>query len=173
MSREANPRLQPALLGFLTLGPLHAYALHAELKRELGGVWRLGLSQLYAFLKALEHEGLVETRAEQGPRPRERIVYSITEAGKTAFLFWAMESSEHARHFRLDFLVRLYFVRRLSPHNLPALAASQSTVLKARLESLEKELAKPVDAFEHLVLDFRRSEILAILNWLDRCLGAA
>ncbi len=57
MPRDTSVSPQPVLLGLLMNEPRHGYELHQEFSRNLGRVWQIGLSQLYAQLKLLEQAG--------------------------------------------------------------------------------------------------------------------
>jgi hypothetical protein len=68
--------MEHALLGFLARRPMHAYEMHQTLmeSRELGLIWHLKQSQLYALLTRLEDAGYVTTVTEpQGTRPPRKI----------------------------------------------------------------------------------------------------
>jgi PadR family transcriptional regulator AphA len=163
---------QPVLLGFLMLGPRHPYELHREFERELGRVWQLGRGHLYAHLKQLAQSGLATVEVEAQKNRPARNIYRIKEAGKNAFMEWMHTPSSHARNIRLEFLARLYFHRRLSLPGLDRLVSDQKALLESRIESFESAAAKTEDEFWSLVLDFRVSEMRAIVSWLDRSVGA-
>jgi DNA-binding PadR family transcriptional regulator len=80
----ANP-LALAVLSCLWERPMYPYEMTTSL-RERGkeDSIRLNFGSLYAVIKSLEKHGLIEaTHTErEGNRP-ERIVYDITEAGRT------------------------------------------------------------------------------------------
>jgi DNA-binding PadR family transcriptional regulator len=158
-----------ALLGFLMPGPKHAYELHQEFKRELGRVWRVGRSQLYAQLKQLVEPGWATVQVEAQPNRPSRQVYHLTSAGRDAFLAWLHQPIPHLRHVRLEFLARLYFFRRLSLPGLEQLVAGQKALLQTHLESVDHAVAQADDDFWRLVLEFRRGQMEAVIHWLDRC----
>jgi DNA-binding PadR family transcriptional regulator len=170
MSRDTTVSPQPVLLGFLMLGPRHPYELHQEFDRELGRVWQLGQSHLYAHLKQLAEAGLVSVKTETQPNRPARHVCHITPAGQEAFLTWLHQPTQHVRHIRLEFLARLYFFRRLSLPGLEQLVAEQKALFQSRIESLSRAIAETEDEYWRLVLEFRQSEIETIIRWLDRCL---
>ena len=170
MTREADVSSAPVLLGLLMSQPRHGYELYQEYSHELGRVWRIGLSQLYAQLKQLEADGLVTARAElQAARPSRKI-YQITPAGQEAFLDWVHQPSRHIRDIRLEFLARLYFFRRLALPGLEQLVAAQKAVCQAQVEALAGSAVETDDAFASLVIEFRQGQLRAIIGWLDRCL---
>ena len=170
MSKESWVSAQPVLLGLLTLGPGHPYELHQELERELGRVWHVGLSHLYAYLKQLAEAGLVTVETEAQPNRPARNVYHITPAGQEAFVRWLHRPIQHVRHIRLEFLARLYFFRRLSLPGLEQLVSDQKALFQSRVESLNRAMDDTEDGYWRLVLEFRRGEMEAVMRWLDLCL---
>jgi PadR family transcriptional regulator AphA len=170
VTHDADISPQPALLGFLMAGPRHGYELHQEFSRDLGQVWRVGLSQLYAQLKQMEEAGLVAAQTEPQPSRPPRKVYHLTLAGRDAFLDWVHRPTPHLRHVRLEFLARLYFFRRLALPGLDQLVAEQKALYRARVESLARAAAESGDDFEQLVIEFRQGQFEAVIRWLDRCL---
>jgi DNA-binding PadR family transcriptional regulator len=170
MSKETLPSPHPVLLGFLMPGPKHPYELHQEFTLELGRVWHIGQSHLYAYLKQLAESGLATVKTEAQTNRPARNVYHITPAGQEAFLNWLHQPTQHSRHIRLEFLARLYFFRRLALPGLEQLVADQKALFQSRVESLNHAIAKTDDEYWRLVLEFRRSEMETIIGWMDRCL---
>lgn len=170
MSHETTISPLPALLGFLMLGPRHPYELHQDFDRALGRVWYIGQSRFYACLKQLAESGLVTVKVEaQNSRPARK-VYHLVPAGEAEFLGWLHRPTPHVRHIRLEFLTRFYFFKRLGLPGLEQLVDAQQTILQSRLELLDQAMAESDDGYWRLVLDFRRSEIQAVVGWLARCL---
>ena len=172
MPKDVTVSPQPVLLGFLMLGPRHPYELHQEFDDELGRVWRVGQSHLYAYLKQLAESELATVKTEAQTNRPARNVYYITPAGQETFLNWLHQPTLHSRHIRLEFLARLYFFRRLSLPGLEQLVADQKALLQSRLVALSRAIAETEDEYWRLVLEFRQSEMRAILGWLDRCLSS-
>ena len=170
MSKETLPSPQPVLLGFLMLGPKHPYELYQEFEHELGRVWRIGQSHLYAYAKLLAESGLATVKTETQRNRPARNVYHITPAGEAAFLDWLHRPTQHGRYIRLEFLARLYFFRRLSLPGLEQLVADQKALFQSRIESLGRTIAETDDEYWRLVLEFRQGEMETIIRWLDRCL---
>ena len=131
-------------------------------------MWRLGLSQLYAELKQLETEGLVEfTFHAQELRPAKKM-FKLTPAGRAAFKQWIETPAHGVRELRVEFMVRYYFAERTSKKAVGVLMERQR-------ESLRKELATLTTLptiseshnFERLVRTFRISQLRAALDWLE------
>ena len=157
---------EPALLGFLQDEPLHGYDLHKQVVSNLGAVWRLGLSQMYAILKEYEARGLIKTIvvASQTGRPQRKLL-KLTPQGKRAFEAWMHQSAHGLREFRVDFFARLYFARAAGGPALRAFLKQQISSTRDEYETLgEKE---PPSEFAGVVVGFRRAQLEAILEWLE------
>ena len=182
MTRAEMPA-EHAILGLLALddGPGHGYDLarHFADGQPLAEVIRLEAGMLYHHLKKLERAGWATSSvAPQGPRP-PRQVYEITPAGRAELGRWLGEPVAHTREIRLEFLVKLYFARRLDPALAARLLAEQlDTCLR-----LEQSLARQLDrletddspdmtlddrAFTRLVLELRLAQTRAAAAWLER-----
>lgn len=169
MPREVDASPQPVLLGLLMAEPRHGYDLYQEFSRELGRVWDLGLSNLYAQLKQLEEAGLVEARTELQPSRPARKVYHLTPEGRAVFLEWVRQPTPYLRHIRVEFLARLYFFRRLALDGLDGLVDRQQAVCQVQMERFARLAAEADDAFRRCVLEFRCGQLEAVIRWLDRC----
>ena len=161
---------QPPLLGFLMSGPKHAYELHQEFNNQLGRVWRLGRSKLYAQLKQLEESGWAEIQTEFQPNRPPRKVYHLTPAGREAFLDWLHQPTPTLRRIRIELLTRVYFFEHLSLPGLDQLIADQRQLLQSRILLLNQKGAETEDRFCQLVLAFRKGQLEAVDRWLDGCL---
>ena len=169
-SRRAPLSIEWSLLGFLAEQPLHGYEIHQRLSQaaELGLVWRLKQSRLYALLTRLEERGYIDyTMEHQDARP-PRKVYAPTPEGKAALVTWLRTPVEHGRDFRLEFLAKLYFAQREGEEVLHALFEAQRRLCQEWLTLQQAALeAQEPNTFEWLVYRFRLGQVQAILEWLD------
>ena len=176
----ATPEMpaEHAILGLLSLddGPGHGYDLarHFGEGQPLGSVMRLESGMLYHHLKKLERVGWVTSTVEpQGPRP-PRQVYRITEAGQAELQRWLREPVAHTREIRLEFLVKLYFARRLDPDLATRLITEQRETCERLEQSLASRLATLESAadgeqsFSRLVFELRLAQTRAAIAWLTR-----
>ena len=170
MPARAGVSPQPALLGLLLSEPKHGYELFQEFSRELGRVWQVGQSQLYAQLRQLEEAGLVSVRVEEQPSRPARKIYQLTPLGRTAFEDWVRQPTPYLRRIRVEFLARLYFFRRLGLDGLDALVARQKAVCRDQIARFDQLMAGTNEPFARLVLEFRRGQLEAVIRWLDSCL---
>lgn len=160
--------LDKVALGFLMFGPAHGYDLHGRIVRELGPVWHIGMGHLYNALRDLEREGRVQsTLIPQADRP-PRKVYALTATGQEDFLDWVRRPVPAVRDLRAEFPTKLYFLRALGLGGWAELIEAQRTLLLARLAQLEEQYARiHPEAFHRLVLDLRRRQTQAALEWLE------
>jgi PadR family transcriptional regulator AphA len=165
-----------AILGLLVLdeGTGHGYDLarHFGDGQPLADVIRLEPGMLYHHLKKLAKTGWVTSTTEpQGNRP-PRLVYKITPEGRKELKRWLQEPVARTREIRLEFLVKLYFARRLDPALATRLLIEQRETLHKLEESLASQLETAPesdgDTFPRLVLDLRLEQTRAALAWLDR-----
>jgi DNA-binding PadR family transcriptional regulator len=175
MATSAPPShgLELALLGLLRTHPRHAYDLHQVLQRTeaLGIVWHLKQGHLYALLAKLEEAGYVASTLEpHGPRPPRKML-SLTARGREAFTQWLERPVEHGRDFRLEFLAKLYFAAQEGEAAIGPLIERQRMACREWLEELRQQIdaVSAEHPFERLVLQFRFSQLEAILSWLDSC----
>ena len=182
--RTRTPRTRPgrssmpgehAVLALLALagGTGHGYDLARQFQagQPLGDVLRLEPSMLYHHLKKLERNGWVTTTVEpQGSRP-PRQVHTLTDAGRSEVEGWLAEPVQRTREIRLEFLVKLYFARRLAADAVPVLLDRQRAVLTDALDRLREQTSQQTDdedaAFARDVLDLRLRQTQAAVDWLD------
>lgn len=167
----ATPVPDETILGILAAEPQHGYQLLTlfQSKAELGRVWTLSTSQLYAVLKRLEAEGQIRGKTLQSGEAPPRRHYSTTAAGRRRLEAWlqAPELSASVRQVRVQFMSRLYVARLLG---LPA-----QSLIDAQRAVCEKQRRQLLAArsnsgeMEDLVLDFVLGQLDAALAWLDRC----
>lgn len=162
-----------ALLGLLREGPRHGYGLAAAFGPEgrLGIALRLKMSQMYAYLRKLERQGLLVARDETGASShRARRVFALTEAGERAFDAWLAAPVATTREVRLAFLLKLAFTLD-DPARARTLLERQREATAAWLarQRARADLAAS-DAPPSLALLTLRHRILlseATLVWLD------
>jgi len=160
------------LLGLLAAQARHGYQLLDCFRdpAQLGNVWSLGTSQIYAVLKRLETQGLIAGRAVESADAPTRIEYTLTEVGMQRLEAWLNEAEPRAaaRQVRVEFLSRLYIARLL---NLPTLE-----IVRRQKASCRQRLADRIVARDsaspgvgRLALDLEVAQLEIILDWIDRC----
>lgn len=163
-------RSEYAILGALMKRPMHGYDIHKFLSSALGGVWYLGMSNMYGILRKLESDGYVSSTMEtDGKRPPKR-VFVISENGKGFFTDWILRPVSNIRDMRVEFIAKLFFLKALGLPGGEELVMRQKTVCRGMLESIGPA---PTErwGFTRLLSDFRSCQIRSILSWLEQCLG--
>lgn len=162
---KANISPEPALLGFLRDGPLHGYDLHKQVTQQLGPVWHLGMSQMYAILKEYEKRGWIKTIVvAQDGRPARKML-KLTPAGRRAFDAWLAQSARGLREFRVDFFARLYFARAAGRPALRQFLQQQIAATTQEREALQRNTN--ASEFGNVVRSFRVAQLDTILDWLE------
>lgn len=165
-----NVVVEMALLGLLKDNPRHGYDLAREFAdgTVLSDIIHLEPSLLYANVKKLERDGLVRSTIQrQGTRPPRRML-ELSPNGADALTTWLAEPVERTRDVRIEFLLKLYIARRISPERVPSLVAEQSDVCRRFIASLGEQIGAEDDAFRRLVLEMRLAQNVALVEWLDR-----
>ncbi|MEW6671865.1 MAG: PadR family transcriptional regulator [Thermodesulfobacteriota bacterium] len=156
------------LLGALMSGPRHGYEIMRFTEDTLGVTWLVGTSQLYALLKRLQQQGLLQSTLEhQDARPAKRI-FTITPQGKDAFLRWLHEPVHHVRDFRVEFMAKLFFFYQLSIRGGNRLVDAQIELLKALRLKIKRNHTAETDPYNRLVYGFKLSTVDARLKWLSQ-----
>jgi len=168
---EAFPVEEAVLGALLLLKGGHGYALEKLLATNLGPIWHIASSRLYAALRRLEDKGLIhgQTLPQEGRPPRR--VFTITPPGEKEFWNWAMSPVRHLRDVRVEFLAKLYFLHRLAPERMEGLINDEIAILERVHSRLarRKGLSIEDELVGRLALSFRLSQLQATIGWLRDC----
>ncbi|MPZ28751.1 MAG: PadR family transcriptional regulator [Micromonosporaceae bacterium] len=154
-----------ALLGLLHEGQMTGGQLMATAEERLGRYWSMTRSQVYRELPALAELGYVKLGR---PGPRSSQPYSITPAGKRAFLRWLTEEPSRDA-LRNSVALRVAFGDKQSPTQLRKL---QDTAVEYHNEELAltreqiKEAKKEGAEHGAAALEFAIGYHKAALAWL-------
>ena len=170
-------RLGPAehsLLGMLAVAGaegVHGYDLQRHYTDgALGEIIRLEPGMLYHHLKKLDRYGLITTETIPQPDRPDRRIHTLTAAGHEQLEGWLREPVRATREIRLDFLLKLFFARRLDPAHRAALIEQQRAVLAELATSLRRQMdaLDTAEGVDHApVLRLRLLLTQAALEWLD------
>ncbi len=160
------------ILGLLAADARHGYELLECFRdpAQLGEVWNLSTSQLYAVLKRLDHQGLIIGKAIQSENAPTRTEYCLTDAGIEKLKIWLDEPHPSAsiRRVRVDFLSRLYIARLLNVPTIP-IVQCQKAECQAMREALIIQRNQAAPGIGLLALDLVIAQLDAVLLWIDRC----
>jgi DNA-binding PadR family transcriptional regulator len=137
------------------------------LKEKLGGIWKLGRSNVYALLSQLERDGLVyHERVEQSNLPSRKVFY-LTAEGQRMIDEWMRSPVEHVRDFRLEFPAKLHFARAHSSAQASQLIRDQVALCVRKREETEAAMARSKSEIERQVLEYRIGVINGTVGWLE------
>ena len=163
-----------ALLGLLREGPQHGYRLAAAFTPggRLGIALRLKMSQMYAYLRKLERQGLLVARDEtDAGSHRARRVFALTAEGARVFDAWLAAPVEATREVRLAFLLKLAFTLDDPAQALALLdrqrAATAAWLARQRARATGASDSEERPTLGRLTLRHRILLSEATLTWLD------
>jgi DNA-binding PadR family transcriptional regulator len=160
------------LLGLLAYHPQHGYQLLDVFRdpAQLGCVWNLSVSQLYAVLKRLDTQEYIRGAEMSAPDAPPRTEYTLTESGYVRLKAWLEERqpSPSIRSVRVEFLSRLFVARLLNLPTIDLIRWQKATCTQKQTELIaQRETA--LAGVGYLALDLQIAQLDAILNWIDRC----
>ena len=144
--------VQSVLLGFLMKSGMTGYDLRKAFSMSFSFFSGISYGSIYPSLKKMESRGLISKRVELGEGAPNRNVYTITEAGKKAFLD-ALKSPFVPEQPKRAFLMRLFFFSHLSAEDREQIALVQLDSVKrlrGDLEESRPEVEGCADRFELL-----------------------
>src|SRR6185437_7580710 len=153
-------------LGILTRGDATGY----EIKKvfEDGGLQHFveaSFGSIYPALSRLTDEGLVSVREEAQEKRPDRKVYSITPAGRTAFLGALMKPLPEDKH-RSPFLFAMLFSDLLPGPRVENLIDGYIAQAEQKLAQLKSKAAEPLRAGERFAIELGRTVYESTLDFL-------
>ncbi len=160
------------ILGLIAARNCHGYELIEIFHdpAQLGSVWQMSTSQIYAVLKRLEREKQIighEVETEAAPN---RIEYQLTQAGQQQLETWLYDPapSSSIRRVRVEFLSRLFIARLLNIPTIP-IVQKQRAACEAEYASLLAERENLPGGMNFLTHELVIAQIEAVLQWIVRC----
>jgi len=162
--------IQHAVLALLGEGPSHGYELKSAFEAAVGPQWGpLNIGHLYQVLDRLSRDGLVvSNRVEQRIKP-DRLVYRITDAGRSELAGWLAAPSPRTGGFRDDFFLKLMAAAHSRDAEVVgAVLRSQRAFLLQELRNLEQlRRTREGDRVVRLLLAAAARHVAADLAFLD------
>ncbi len=153
-------------LGILTRGDATGY----EIKKlfEDDGYQHFveaSFGSIYPALNRLTEEGYVSVREESQEKRPDRKVYSITPAGRTAFVASLLKPLPEDRH-RSPFVFAMLFADLLPPSRVSGMLDAYIRQAEEKLAHLNEHAAASKSGGEQFVSGFGRAVYVAILDFL-------
>lgn len=159
-----------AILGVLRERQMHGYEIARRFSPDvdLGIVLPMDMSNVYALLKDLHEQGLIEGRREAvGLRP-PRTVYQLTEDADGQLRHWLEEPVRRMREVRSDLLIKLYFCAGIGANATIRLLDAQIAASHAYLARLLRSAGETAPgSFERLVHESKIGPARATIAWLE------
>ena len=160
------------LLGLLDQKPAHGYELFKRVAdpEDVGMIWRVKMSNLYAQLNKLERDGLISGTFQPGSSHPSRVEFTISKKGKESLENWLTMTVPHHRGLRQEFMLKYFFLRARPDINaLSALTIRQLGECEWWLEETRKNFLSvdPGNNIKIELLSYRLSVIKAQIEWLN------
>lgn len=123
-------------LGILTMRDATGYEIKKVFEEELSHFYEASFGSIYPALNRMTDDGWIACKAEaQDGRPDKKI-YSITSAGRIAFMD-ALQKKPRKDRIRSEFLAMMMFSDLMSPSRIAQLIDERLAALNAKLQELE------------------------------------
>ena len=156
------------LLGSLYTGPKHGYEIRRFLRNEMDSTWQVSTSQLYALLKKMEKDRLLNSEVElQNALPSKRI-FNITDSGRELFMEWMCNPTEHVRDLRVEFMAKIFFYYRYSLNGATELIDKQIIYLNDTRYKITQKRLNESNFYNRLVYSYREQTIELWLQWIKK-----
>ncbi|MDE1939798.1 MAG: PadR family transcriptional regulator [Alphaproteobacteria bacterium] len=153
-------------LGILTRADATGYEIKKRV--EEGGYRHFveaSFGSIYPALDKLTKDGLVSVRAEVQEKKPNRKVYSITKAGRSAFIAALMGPLPQDCH-RWPFAFAMKFADLLPEQRIAQMLDAYTAQTENTLTQLQQAGAKPQSRGEHFATGLGRAAYGAILDYL-------
>src|SRR5512146_999264 len=122
---------------------------------------------IYPALNRLTQEGMVSVRSEAQEKRPDRKVYSITEAGRAAFLNSLMKKLPEDRH-RSPFVFAMLFSHLLPQPLVVEMLDTYIEQSEMKLAQLMEPKSQPESEGERFVTGYGRAVFIAMVNYLRK-----
>ena len=171
MARER--KIDMVILGLLSHEDRTGYDIKKQIDGAISFFWKGSFGNIYPTLKDLEESGLVKSAgATEGGR--EKIVYSITAAGREHLAEW-LKNGQATNELRYETLLKMFFGGNAGREDALANIAQfeaevrQSlAILKMYCGNLEKVLDVEDHVYFYLTASFGVESYEAYLKWCDK-----
>lgn len=172
--------LKHGILGLLNYSNMTGYEIREVFRDSLNFFWTAQTSQIYRELQTLSKNGWVTgTTVVQTGKP-DKIVYSITDAGKAELLRWLSES-ETGLSARIPVLMRVFFFgerskeenlayfKRLQEECRQYLAAMEPIGESVQLYSQMLDAPQKAEYWQ-MTADFGKRTMQMYIDWAQACI---
>ncbi|WP_214104615.1 PadR family transcriptional regulator [Acrocarpospora catenulata] len=157
--------IRHGLLALLSQGARYGYQLRTEFEASTGATWPLNIGQVYTTLSRMERDGLVAPgeQDDQG-----RVVYAITEQGRSELARWFSTPIAQADRPRDELVIKLAMAVIAPDVDAAAMIQAQRSATMRTLQQLTKA-KRGAGVAQRLVYDSMIFQAEAEQRWLDHC----
>lgn len=145
------------ILALLSIEPMTGYDLAQNMKISVESLWTATYSQIYPSLHKLEQEGLVTSENHVRGQHMQRIVYTLTEAGRQAFTAWLHEPIQYLP-FRDPFKLWASYIDECPPAVVFRNIAEHIRLHTQRAATLE-QIADAIASGEHPLIQAQQAHL--------------
>jgi DNA-binding PadR family transcriptional regulator len=159
-----------SLLGFFINKPSYGYELYKYISKETSffNIWYLKQSQFYGFLERLFNEGFLSPKLIEGEQYPDRKLFTITDAGIQQLENWITTPVKRGREMRQEFIAKLFIAQNFYEEKIELLVENQMNVCHQWLDEQDLCLFNEKDHFQILLINYRKKQIQAMLEWLKQ-----
>lgn len=161
------------VLVLLSQRPAHGFAVSqlTAADGELGRIWRIPRPVIYRAIGRLLEAGLIAPESVEPGLGPQRTIYTVTAQGRQEAENWLSTPVDHVRDMRSHLLLKLALLHRAGGD--PAdLLKRQRAVLDPIARAMAAQQAD-LDAFDAILLAWRRATAAAALGFLDEIMPKA
>jgi DNA-binding PadR family transcriptional regulator len=171
--------LGDAILACLTEHPMTGYELAKTFDSSIGFFWKTDHQQIYRELSRLRERGYIQGREVVQTGKPNKLVYTLTPEGRSAFRHWAARPSTPAS-IKDDLLVRLYALEAVDIEPLRADLMARLEHHRDRYERYERIVKKrfpdgtasPADMGKLLNLRIGLRHERMVADWCEEAITA-
>jgi len=165
-------KMNQVILGLLNHENLTGYEIKKRIDNSLRYFWKGSFGSIYPALASLEDMGLIsKVKNENNASKREKIIYSITESGRSYLIKW-LEDSKSSNSLKYEMLLKLFFGgavdNTISIETITEFEneiAGDLSLLKIYKDNLSKVLNQRDHVFYYLTVSFGVETYEAYLRW--------
>lgn len=167
-------KMNQVILGLLNHEDLTGYEIKKRIDDSLHYFWKGSFGSIYPALASLEEMGMIiKVDSDECISKRERIVYGITETGRSYLIKW-LEESKTSNTLKYEILLKLFFggvvdntVSIETITQFEKEIEEELSVLKIYKDNLSKALNQRDHLFFYLTVSFGVETYEAYLRWCD------
>lgn len=173
---KRSAALELAVLGVLAQNPAHGYELRKRLVSVFGLFNSISFGALYPALRSLVERGFI-TEQDENPdspyRKRTRIVYTLTEAGRTHLEALVADNDPGAWDDEL-FAIRMSLFSQTEADTRIHILQGRRSRIEERLAQLKQNMAKGRERLDTYTLELQQHGLDALereVRWLNELIA--